>query len=151
MSIEKSVDIEKAVDAEKTTVQHREKCIAQVGATPIEICVKPKEKCCKDIVTNIEESIKIYMKDVKVTILKGKVKCGSGYGNKGVEGAIVVATSGHGKYKNTYVGITNSYGYYTICVPAEEKTYSIEAYCCNSCVGEYGGICEDASCHCKCK
>lgn len=119
-------------------------CIAQVGPTALNVTVKPMGDCCTNIVQEVDP-VSIYMKEIKASILKGQVNCGDS--DTGVEGVIVVATSPSGTH---YVGVTNMDGQYSICVPAVNSNtcYSIEAYCCSSCVGN---VCEDAECDCGCK
>lgn len=119
-------------------------CIAQVGPSSTCMTVKPMGDCCKNIVQNVDP-VSIYMKEVKASILKGRVNCGNS--TTGVEGVIVVATGPNGKH---YVGITNNKGEYSICVPSVSSNtiYSIEAYCCGTCSG---ATCTDAPCECGCK
>lgn len=119
-------------------------CIAQVGPSPINMIVKPMGDCCTNIIQRVNP-ISIYMKEIKVSILKGRVNCGNS--TTGVEGVIVVARSANGKY---YVGVTNNNGEYSICVPSVSvnTSYSIEAYCCGTCLGN---VCTNAPCECGCK
>lgn len=147
MTTKKSEETVDTVVSERNERQVSNSCLAQVGPSSKSINVVPMGDCCTNLIQNVEP-ISIYMKNVNVAILRGKVICGSGDG-QGVEGVIVVATSS-GTTKN-YVGITNSQGEYSICVPAvtRDRCYTVEAYCCGSCTGS--GICEDADCDCGCK
>lgn len=138
-------DIDEVVNPNYWPPTPQPKCVAQVGATAKTVDVKRPGNCCVDIIASAPQ-ISIVMKEIKASIIKGKVVCGSG--SAGVEGAIVVATNAG----NRYVGVTNSNGEYSICVKAPTGstplTYSVEAYCCSSCVGE---VCSSADCNCGCK
>lgn len=86
------------------------------------------------------------MKQINVTILRGTVLCASD-NDAPVGGTIVVATDDDG---NHFVGITNSDGEYSICVPLPEEedvTYEVQAYCCCSCNGDF---CKETPCTCSC-
>lgn len=119
-------------------------CIAQVGPSAVDVTLTPMGNCCANIVQEVEP-LSIFMKEIKASILKGRVNCGNS--ETGVEGVIVVATGPNG---NNYVGITDFNGEYSICVPAVDAniTYSLEAYCCGGCTG---AICTDTDCDCGCK
>lgn len=120
-------------------------CIAQVLQDPVFVGVTPPTNtgcCCNDIIKDVDP-ISILMKKIKVNILRGTVLCFDG---SPVAGAIVVATDG----TNFFVGITNSDGEYSICVPIPEEgtvRYEVQAYCCCSCNGDF---CEPAPCTCSC-
>ncbi len=118
-------------------------CVAQVKSAPTSVTVTPSTACCDKIITEVASDIAIDMREIKCSIIKGKVKCNG----SGVAGVIVVVSStGSGPIKR-YVGITNSTGEYGVCVP-NSGTYSIEAYC-PTCVS---GVCPSAgACDCGCK
>lgn len=156
MTAKKNLDIIDNVDIvvsdveDKTNTKVIEKngCIAQVGAVSEKVTVYPIGECCDNLVKTVDD-IKIFMKNINVSILTGKVICGSSseYNKPSVKGVIVVATN---KDKTArYVGVTNDEGEYSICVPAAIKScgteYSIAAYCCGSCSGV---TYEDVECGC---
>lgn len=124
-------------------------CIAQVLQTPGSVTVTPPTNtgcCCNDIIKDVDD-IYVLMKKINATILQGKVLCASDELKPPVGGTIVVATDGAG---NHFVGITNSDGEYSICVPLPEEDdvkYEVQAYCCCSCNSDF---CEETPCTCSC-
>lgn len=123
-------------------------CIGQVLQTPVNVTVAPSENgtcCCNNIITPVDD-LYILMKEINATILRGTVLCASDE-DSSVAGSIVVVTDNDG---NNYVGITNSDGEYSVCVPLPEEEsveYEVQAYCCCSCNGDF---CEEAPCTCSC-
>lgn len=102
-------------------------CIAQISPDVVEKTVDSLTKCCSNIVQFVDTSY-ISMKKINVTILKGKVLCATDR-NAPVKRAIVVATNC--STGENYIGITNEYGKYSICVPSARSScdkYTIEAY-----------------------
>lgn len=129
----------------------KSKCVAQVSPDAKEVTVKATD-CCNNIIARATQNLDVVTKEVKASIIKGKVICNSNM-SSGVEGAIVVATA-KGSSTPCYVGITNYKGEYSICVPAPASTsdviYSVEAYFVSGCVGN--NLCPPAaSCDSKCK
>lgn len=130
--------------------QVKPKCVAQVSPEAKEVDVKPSD-CCNNIIARVSQNLDVETREIRASIIKGKVTCNGG--STGVKGAIVVATE-KGKTAPSYVGITNSKGEYSICVPTPRSisntTYSVEAYCASGCVGD--NLCPKTdSCDCGCK
>lgn len=104
-------------------------CIAQISPEAIEKTVDSLTNCCSNIVQSVDTSY-ISMKKINITILKGKVLCTTDK-NAPVKEAIVVATNC--STGENYVGVTNDYGKYSICVPSARGScdkYTIAAYNC---------------------
>ncbi|MEG2869683.1 MAG: hypothetical protein RR894_18270 [Terrisporobacter sp.] len=123
-------------------------CIAQVLQSPASVTVTSPSSscCCNNIITPVDD-VYVLMKQINVTILRGTIFCASDSNNE-VGGTIVVATDS--VTGNSFVGITNSDGEYSICVPIPEEghvDYEVQAYCCCSCNGDF---CEETPCTCSC-
>ena len=137
---------ESCPDGEKSCTRTRE-CVAQVGVPSVTKEVSALGDCCRDLVQNVDPIV-MKMKKIRATIIRGQVLCSDENGS-GVEGVIVVARRENNN-KN-YVGITDEYGNYSICVPPK-CSYTISAYCCGNCEGDGSGdICRDVDCECGCK
>lgn len=102
-------------------------CRAQILQNPAIGSVVPMTDCCENII-QADNDIVVRMVDIETVILTGRVTCYTG--GAAVNGAIVVAQVTVNDTTTSYVGITNNDGYYAICVPNVNATYSIQAYRC---------------------
>lgn len=119
-------------------------CIVQQLQDPVSVSVSSSTgNCCNNIITPVN-NISVVMKNVNAFILRGKVTCGSGTpANANVANALVVASIASGTGTSYYVGLTNSAGEYSICVPSSGM-YSVQAYKC--CCSTFTTT--DANCDC---
>lgn len=103
-------------------------CVVQQLQNPQPATVPEIGTCCSNLVTPVAP-INIVLKNVNAHILTGIVLCGG----SGVSDVIVVASLVTGSRTSYYVGLTNSSGIYSICVPVAGD-YTVQAYkcCCNT-------------------